>query len=136
MPRRESNVNKFSPPKYRFFLDANISSKTVSKLNVLTQFDFVHISSLSPTSLSDSRIIAVAKELRRITITHDLDYGEIYYLKERGRIGVIMLRLHDQTPDNVVQKLHSFLNSTQCQNTELSTALVIIEEEKTRIFSP
>jgi len=129
-------VNKSSPPKYRFLLDANISSKLVIKLCALTLCDFVHISSLSSTSLSDSRIVAVAKELNRIIITHDLDYGEIYYLKERGQIGVIMLRLRDQTSTNVIQKLQSFFASAESRKSDLSTSLIILEDEKTRIFSP
>ena len=129
-------MKKSSPPNYRFLLDANLSRKLVITLSELTGFDFMHISTISEKSIPDSQIVEIAKDGRRIIITHDLDYGEIYYLKERGRIGVIMLRLRDQTSDNVIQRLNSFLRSSECKKSDLSTSLVIIEEEKTRIFSP
>lgn len=129
-------MKKSSPPKYRFLLDANLSRKLVSTLFKLTGFDFMHISTISDKSIPDSQVVEIAKDGRRIIITHDLDYGEIYYLKERGRIGVIMLRLRDQTSDNVVKKVHSFLHSPECKKVDLSSSLVIIEEDKTRIFSP
>ena len=96
----------------------------------------MHISKISDKSIPDSQIVEIAKDGRRIIITHDLDYGEIYYLKERGQIGVIMIRLRDQTSDNVIQRLHSFLCSSECKKSDISTSLVIIEEEKIRIFSP
>ena len=129
-------MKKFSPHKYRILLDANLSRKLVPTLSKLTGFDFMHISTISEKSIPDSQIVEIAKDGRRIIISHDLDYGEIYYLKERGRIGVIMLRLRDQTSDNVIQRLNSFLRSSECKKSDLSTSLVIIEEEKTRIFSP
>ena len=129
-------MKKFSPHKYRILLDANLSRKLVPTLSKLTGFDFMHISTISEKSIPDSQIVEIAKDGRRIIISHDLDYGEIYYLKERGQIGVIMLRLRDQTSDIVIQRLHSFLCSSECKKSDISTSLVIIEEEKTRIFSP
>jgi predicted nuclease of predicted toxin-antitoxin system len=129
-------VKRSSPPKRKFLLDANLSKKIVASLTKLTGYDFTHISTYSSDSLSDSQIIEIAKKHNRIIVTHDLDYGEIYYLKERGQIGVIMLRLSDQTSSNVINKLKSFFSSSDCRKTNLSTSLIIISDEHTRIFSP
>lgn len=129
-------MRKSSLPKYRFLINANISRKAVSLLSEKFPFDFQHVSSLSAAILSDEEIVKIAKRDKMIIITHDLDYGEIYYLREQGKLGVIMLRLPDQTTNNVMSKLSSFFQSKDFQNTDLWKSLVIISEENIRIFSP
>src|SRR5512144_2177385 len=42
-----------------------------------------------------------AKREQRVIVTLDQDFGEIYYLRERGRVGVLVLRLRDQTVASV-----------------------------------
>lgn len=99
-------------------------------------FDIKHISDFSSDSLTDQEIVEIAKNEHRIIVTHDLDYGEIYYLKEQGKIGVIMLRLKDQTTLNVVKVLNSFFTNKEFKTSDPSKSLFIISEENTRVFSP
>lgn len=129
-------MKKSSLPKYKFLLNANISIKIIPLVDEKSGFDFRHISEISSISLPDEEIVKIAKIQKRIIITHDLDYGEIYYLKEQGKLGVVMLRLKDQTSANVVRKLIDFFKSKESQSTDLSVSLIIISEDNTRVFSP
>lgn len=86
--------------------------------------------------MTDEEIVGFAKKEKRIIVTHDLDYGEIYYLKERGNIGVIMLRIKDQTTPSVLQRVSRFFSSTRFQSMDLSKSLVILTEDRVRIFTP
>lgn len=136
MPKRESNARRFTPPKLRFILDANISKTVIPQICVLFAFDIVHVNELTDKIISDEDIITIAKKQGRIIISHDLDYGEIYYLKERGKIGVIMLRLKDQTTKNVINKLILFFSTDYAEKVNPSQSLVIISENAVRLVSP
>lgn len=85
--------------------------------------------------MSDDEIIAIAKRKNWIIITHDLDYGEIYYLRERGAIGVIMLRLEDQRSPYIVKRLGDFFASKDALKHDLHRSLVIISDDRIRILS-
>lgn len=136
MPKKESSAKKSIRHKYRFLLNANISRKIIPPLLVNASHDFKHISEISDESLSDPEIIAIAKKEKRIIITHDLDYGEIYYLKEQGNLGVIMFRLTNQSSENVSACLSEFFNNPKYNRYNFYNSLVIISDEKIRIFSP
>lgn len=135
MLKKESSGKKSSPLSYCFLVDANISRFVIPLLQERTPFVFVHICEYSDTSLSDEEIIAIAKRKHWIIITHDLDYGEIYYLRERGAIGVIMLRLEDQRSPRVVTRLGDFFKSEDAQKHDLHRSLVIISDDRIRILS-
>lgn len=135
MPKKGSSVKKSSPPSYCFLVDANISRSVIPLLQESTPFAFVHICEYSDTSLADEEIVAIAKRKHWIIITHDLDYGEIYYLRERGAIGVIMLRLEDQRSPRVVMRLRDFFMSEDALKHDLHRSLVIISDDRIRILS-
>lgn len=129
-------MKKSSPHKLRFLLDANLSRLLIADLSGQFPFDVIHASEASRRSMTDEEIVEFAKKEKRIIVTHDLDYGEIYYLKERGNIGVIMLRLKDQTTPRVLQRLTRFFSSTRFQSVDLTKNLVILTEDCVRIFTP
>ena len=136
MPKKELSAKKSTRHNFRFLLNANISRKIIPQLFERFSLDLKHISDFSSTAWTDAEIVSLAKKEKRTIITHDLDYGEIYYLKEKGKIGVIMLRLQDQTSANVVGKLTNFFQNPKYQKANLSSSLTIISDEKIRIFSP
>ena len=135
MLKKESSVKKYTPLNYRFLLNSNISAIVSRFLSEQLNSDFIHISDLSDEILTDSQIVKIAKETKRIIITHDLDYGEIYYLKEQGKIGVIMLRLDDQTSNCVISILLKFFKDKKYQKFDLAKTLTIISDKKVRFFS-
>lgn len=116
----------------KFLLDANLSPRTRAYLTDTIHFDVTDLQSQQLGTLSDEDVVALAITEGRIIITFDKDFGEIYYLRERGKVGVIVLRLEDQTVESVNQTLHTFF-SEQAANIELATSLVVIEPDTIRV---
>jgi predicted nuclease of predicted toxin-antitoxin system len=82
--------------------------------------------------LRDREVVTLAKLEGRVIVTFDLDFGEIYHAEQRGRVGVIILRIRDQTVDSVNRVLERFFES-EAANIPLERSLVIIEETRVRI---
>lgn len=129
-------MKKSSPSRaYCFLIDANISRAIIPLLTENISASFVHVSECSDTPLTDEEIVAIAKRNQWVIITHDLDYGEIYYLRERGALGVVMLRLTDQRSHQVITRLTEFFASGEVQNHDLRRSLVIVSDGQIRILS-
>jgi predicted nuclease of predicted toxin-antitoxin system len=118
----------------RFLLDANLSPETAAFLRATFGFDVVDLLSLSLPHLSDHEIVALAMHKGRIVITFDLDFGEIYHRRERGRFGVIKLRLEDQTVEGANRALGQFF-ANLAATVPLERSLVVLDETRARITS-
>ncbi len=116
----------------KFLLDANLSPETRKYLVEEFKLDIIDLISKEKSSLSDEAVVRLAKRERRVIITFDLDFGEIYYLSERGKIGVVVLRLRDQTVESVNKTLYKFFQN-EADDINLDKSLVILDENKVRI---
>lgn len=116
----------------KLLLDANLSPQTREYLIETFLFDVIDLITENKSGLSDEEIVSFAKKERRTIITFDLDFGEIYHFKEKGKIGVIVLRLEDQTVESVNKTLYKFFSS-YVKNVNLSKSLVVLKEDKMRI---
>jgi len=76
----------------------------------------------------------MAKREGRIILTHDLDFGEIYYFAEGGEVGIVVLRLRHQTVEAVNDVLERFLKGEVLSKEELQHALVILSENTYRVY--
>lgn len=115
----------------KLLLDANLSPETREYLIKTFLFDVIDLITENKSGLSDGEIILLAKKEKRIIITFDLDFGEIYHFKEKGKIGVIVLRLEDQTVESVNKTLYKFFSS-YAKNVNMSKSLVVLKENKMR----
>lgn len=116
----------------KLLLDANLSPQTREYLTETFLFDVIDIITENKSGLSDEEIVLLAKKERRIIVTFDLDFGEIYHFKEKGKMGVIVLRLEDQTVESVNKTLHKFFMS-YAKNVNMNKSLVVLKENKMRI---
>ena len=57
----------------------------------------------------DPAILARALSEGRIIITNDKDFGELIFRSGQAHHGVLLLRLHDETPTNRVRVIKSVL---------------------------
>ncbi len=96
--------------------------------------DVIDLLSENRGALRDEDVVALAKELRRVVITFDLDFGEIYHSREKGKLGVIVLRLEDQTVQSVNRVLARFFNN-EAAALDMDRSLVIISEHRIRIIT-
>ena len=76
----------------KFLLDANLSPETREYLDKTFHFDTIDLLTEGKSDFSDDQVVDFAKNEHRVIITFDQDFGEIYYLKERGSIGAIVLK--------------------------------------------
>jgi len=116
----------------KFLLDANLSPKTRQYLEGKFNFDIIDLITENKHGLTDEAVIKLAKKEKRIIITFDLDFGEIYYFSERGKVGIIVLRIENQTVESVNRVLDKFFQK-EAKNIDLEKSLVVIDENKVRI---
>ncbi len=91
-----------------FLADENISPESADYLEALG-YPCYSLRREGPWRLSDSEIVDIARREGRIILTHDLDFGEIYYSATAGEVGIIVLRLRHQTVEAVNDVLERFL---------------------------
>jgi len=116
-----------------FLADENISPETADFLDSLG-YPCLSLRRDGPRRLSDRAVIALAKQEGRIILTHDLDFGQIYYLAEKGRVGIIVLRLRHQTVEVVNEVLERFLKSGAVSPEVLQRSLIIVTENWYRVY--
>ncbi|MCX6706430.1 MAG: DUF5615 family PIN-like protein [Candidatus Woesebacteria bacterium] len=116
---------------FKFLLDANLSPTTANYLRDLG-FDARSITEEKLGYLLDKGVVEIAKKEGRIIITFDLDFGEIYHEKENENVGIIVLRLNNQTPENVNFVLGQFLQKNFNRLKQNTRSLIVIKENGIR----
>jgi len=116
-----------------FLADENISPETADYLAALG-YPCYSLRRDGPWQLTDREIVRLARQQGRIIITHDLDFGETYYLAEKGQVGMLVLRLHHQTVEMVNDVLQRFLQSGAITEERLKKSLVVVSETTYRIY--
>ena len=116
----------------RFVLDAILSPLTREFLTNRFGFDVVDLVSLGIGHLDDLEVVAFAERERRVLITLDLDFGEIFHRHHRSRIGIVLLRLEDTTIESVNRTLVRFFAS-DISHIDLNQSLVLIEPHRVRV---
>jgi predicted nuclease of predicted toxin-antitoxin system len=117
-----------------FLLDANLSPESARYLAVAFGLDVTDLISQGLGHLRDQEVVELAKREDRVIITFDLDIGEIYHRRNRGRFGVILLRLDDQTVEAVNRVLDRFFRS-EAATIALERSLVVIDDRRVRVVT-
>jgi len=118
----------------RLLLNANLSPETAKFLRDLG-FDVKSLLEEDLGAVSDEKVVKLAKKERRLIITFDLDFGEIYHFREEEKVGIIVLRLKDQTVESVNEALKEFFEDFKERWSEIERNLVVIEEGRYRFYS-
>jgi predicted nuclease of predicted toxin-antitoxin system len=116
-----------------FLADENISPETADHLAGLG-FSCHSLRREGPWRLTDREIAAMARRDGLVILTHDLDFGEIFYLAQESQIGIIVLRLHQQTVETVNDILTRFLTSEVLTTLNVHDSLVILSESSYRVY--
>lgn len=83
----------------KLLLDANISPETARFLRSLG-FSVKSLIEENLAGITDEQVVTLAEKERRVIITFDLDFGRIYHFKEQGKVGIVVLRLENQTVES------------------------------------
>ncbi|OGY24597.1 MAG: hypothetical protein A2Y57_01975 [Candidatus Woykebacteria bacterium RBG_13_40_7b] len=116
----------------RFLLDANISPET-SQFLLKLDHDARDLISENLYYLTDEEVYDLALKEKRVIITFDLDFGEIYHFS-KNKIGLIILRLEDQTVESANKVLEKFLATEDIKKIERDNSLVILTEKLVRFY--
>ena len=117
----------------KFLLDANLSPLTAEFLRNLN-FDATSILEQKLHYLSDEEVVKKAKREARIIITFDRDFADLWYFREKGKIGIIHVRTKNQTPENVNEILRRFIENPK-PSINLNNKLTVVKETGFRIVS-
>jgi len=118
--------------KPKFLLDANLSSETKDYL-ISLDYQAYAVAEFNLSQAEDKEIFAFAQKKKLIIITLDLDFGQIYYFSSQASIGVIILKLSDQTIESVNKNLSRLLATKILEKRKLQKFLITMDEKKIRI---
>ncbi len=116
-----------------FLADENISPQTAAYLESLG-YSVHSLLRDGPRGITDSDIVPLAQQQERIILTHDLDFGQIYYFSTQESVGVLVLRLRHQTVEVVNQVLARFLQTGVLDDKDMRKALIIVSENTYRVY--
>lgn len=114
----------------KFLADENVAPRVVEALRK-EGFNVESIFERKLTGSSDEKILKLAKKEKRIILTHDKDFGNLIRQPYLSHGGVILLRLKNQSPQNVIRYLTPFLRKIKLN--KIKGKLVIFQEGRVRI---
>ena len=129
--QQKNLIVKKTTTSLKFLLDANLSPLTAEFLRNLN-FDAVSILEQKLHYLSDEDVVKKAKREGRIIITFDQDFVDLWYFREKGKVGIMRIRTKNQTPENVNKILKKFFESPKSK-ADFGKQLVVIKETGIRI---
>ncbi len=112
-----------------FFVDQDVYYLTVLLLREW-KHDVITASELGMKRSRDEELLRKAKEMKRIFVTRDKDFGALVFLKDIDS-GVILLRMTPTTVDEVHKELKSLLEMHD--EVELQKLFSVVEPNRYRL---
>ncbi len=106
-------------------MDENISHLTKKYLAQLGH-DVKDIYDYGLGGSEDEEIIKKAIEENRVIVTLDVDFSNIYYFAEKMEFGVIVVKIHPPTIENVNNLVANFLRSKLVKDADMQKSLIIL----------
>lgn len=113
----------------KFLLDQDVYALTERFLRE-QRYDVVTASELGLSRATDSDLLKLAGEQKRIFVTRDRDYGNLVFVHSAGS-GVIYLRILPSTMKEVHAELKKVLE--KYSERELARSFVVVEKNRHRI---
>lgn len=117
----------------RLLLDANVSPKCAVHFAAPFGFDAVSLYDVLAPDASDEAIVQDAATHRRVVTTFDVGFGELFDRFERGRLGVIVLRVADQMAEPTNRALDRLFTSAEAATSTPERSLVIVDDRRIRV---
>lgn len=115
-----------------FLIDENLSPLLSDYLREL-KYNAKAVREVSLKGKSDEEIVKWIQENKRILITADLDFGEIFYLNSFGRIGVIILKSKSQKLNSFKEIIDYLHKEKVLIDEKIENSLVVAVKGKYRI---
>lgn len=118
----------------KFLLDANLSPETVSFMRDLGH-DAKRVHEIGLGDADDVTIVEYAAAHNLVIITFDLDFGHLFRLLTPHHVGIVILRLENQTVESVNTAIKRLLGGNVFKDPSNETALILVEETTIRVRS-
>lgn len=115
----------------KFLADENISPRVIDALKK-EGFDALSVYDINLSAAPDEKILKIARKKNLTIITHDKDFGNLIHQFHQSHSGIILLRLKNQSPQNVILHFIPFIKKMGAN--KIKNKLVIFQEEKIRII--
>ncbi len=115
-----------------FLTDENIASSVVKFLRS-KRHDIKDVKESKLFRTDDFKLLEIAVKEDRIVITHDKDFASIIRNKNVNHRGIIIIRLFDQSPTNVKDKLEKLFSGQQ--ENRIKNSIIIIREDRIEVGS-
>lgn len=115
----------------KFLADENIAPRVVEALRE-EKFDVLSVYEENLSGASDEEILRLSQKENRTILTHDKDFGNLIRQPYQSHSGVILLRLKNQSPQNVINHIIPFLK--KAGPPKIKGRLVVLQEGKVRII--
>ena len=110
----------------RFLIDENIR---IEVIEFLTKEG--HDVKSVPKGYKNGQIAILAKEEKRILLTHDKHFADIFTYPPKEFFGIIRIRIHPPTAENIISALSRLLK--KLSDKDLLGRLLVLEKDDFRI---
>lgn len=112
--------------KMRLLVDENVRQEVIDFLKS-SGYDIL----LVPRGLKDEKIAQIAKEEKRIILTHDQHFADILTYSPEEYSGIIRIKIHPPSAPIIIRLLKDFFQ--KFAQKDLDKKLVILERDGFRI---
>ena len=114
----------------KIILDADIPRSFLDKLRQ-EKYDVIDVRDISIQPLKDEEIFSFSCKERRVLITRDLDFSNILHYPPHKSSGIIVLRTHLLSKEEMFKVLQEALKRDE---KELNKTLVIATKDRLRFY--
>lgn len=110
----------------RFIIDENVRKEVIDFLKSSGHDIF-----LIPSGSEDEDIAQIAKEAKRIILTHDKHLADILMYPPKEYSGIIRIKIHPPSADTIINALKDLLQTLSSE--DINKHLIILEKDGFRI---
>ena len=118
--------------KHLFLVDESLSPELAKRL-VQLGYSANHAREIQLKGSDDIKIVEWSIKNKAIIIAGDLDFGELWYWRYRGKLGVIVLRIKSYKVESQYEVVKFLHNNNVLVSEKISNALVISTSSRYRI---
>ena len=112
----------------KFLADENVEKPIVDWLSE-KEHEVSYIAEMAP-SVTDKRVIEMARESSMVLLTNDKDFGELVYRQGKVPSGVLLIRARNQTSRHKIKLIKQVLEKAE---EKLRNNFVVVNESGIRI---
>ena len=115
----------------KVFTDECVHKDAVTALKNLG-FDVVSIHDVGMRGSSDDEVLAKATELKRVLITHDRGFGDIFRYQISRTWGVLIFLVSHMDKEAIISMILGFLSSAKSGDASFKGLLTIVAKNRIR----